>query len=107
MPKTPPTNPLAAYSGDLEALLDAHSVALSALGERVRVEVIAPFCREHRLTFTSAMGVFFFSRGDRNFDPAYGMPKGKLGSDIQRIYDLLNAPVTRDSCLGFYVGDAG
>lgn len=93
------------YTDTLDSLLSNHHTRIQDLGERIRLEVIQLFCDKHKLTFTSGMGTFFFSRGEINYSPKYRMPTGLLGREMQAIFDLLDSEVAYNDCLGFYVGD--
>lgn len=94
------------YTDQLETLLEEHDAALNALGDKIRSEVVEPFCRKHGFTYTSGMGMFFFTDTNGvNYSPAYNMPKGKVGREMQEIFNLLNTDFAYNQCLGYLVGD--
>ncbi len=97
------------YKMELDAILREREIDLDTLGEKIRREVITPFCRKYELTFTSGMGTFFFTsvKDDASYnDPiSPDWPTGKQGAEMRVIFSLLNQEIGRSEYLGFYVGD--
>ena len=99
----------------LEETLKRHEEELCALGEKVRAELVIPACRKHRLTFTSGMGTFFFSKGEHHYgnrddvecgDAASRALSAAAKATIAPILDLLNEEISHNNYLGYYVTDA-
>jgi hypothetical protein len=111
------------YTVELDGIMRRFDDDLTALGKKVREQVVVPACKKYKLEFTSGMGVFFFKRraakpGDF-MEPHYGnrrdleapppcgyrglskSAKGALGP----ILDLLNEEFSRGQYLGYFVED--
>lgn len=112
----------------LNRTLRRHEAELGLLGEKVRVELVEPACKKHKLAFVSGNGTFFFQRratknkGFDGFDaaePKYGsredfklpVPYGYRGlSDAAKrtlgpLLDLLNEEISHGQYLGYLVAD--
>lgn len=100
-----PTKNYSVYTAELGAILAEQDRAVTALADRVRSDVVVPFCRKHRLGFIQGMGTFYFYRGEITFGESYNLPNGTLGRDMKRIYDLLRSEIDRVQELGYYVQD--
>jgi hypothetical protein len=97
------------YSEQVEAIKQRFDNDLQELGERIRNEVVAPACKNHRLKFFAGNGTFFFSKGKKTYadvlDPDFQSAPKAIRETLKPIIDLLNTEITHNDFLGYYVGD--
>lgn len=95
------------YSEQVKAIEERFYNDLQELGERIRNEVVAPACKNHRLKFLSGNGTFFFSNGKKTYgdlgDADLESAPKKLREVLKPIIDLLNTEITHNDYLGYYV----
>lgn len=87
-----------------EAVEAAHQAALENLAEDVRVNLIMPVCKKHKLGFLSGMGTFFFSKGNLTIASKEDALQHRMRVLIP-ILEVLNLEVSHGQYLGFWVGD--
>jgi hypothetical protein len=83
---------------------------VSALGEKIRTQVIIPLCQKHKLHFKSGMGAFFFvdANGRIYNDPHHDdcwYDDPVIFQAVKPILLFLEEKVSHNQCLGYYVGD--
>lgn len=107
----------ARFAAELESCREAYHAAVEALADRVRRELVIPTCRRRKMTFTSGMGDYFFSRSADH--PRIRAPWGlgeTIGSadearatpgckGLARIFAVLDVEVEYNHPLGFWVCD--
>ena len=91
---------------DIEkVVLDAARKRIEALADEYREAVLLPYCRRHRLTFTSGMGrTVFYTEDGRSFGSAEDARYE--GYDARHIFAVLDQEaIGRNDCFGFYMRD--
>lgn len=82
---------------EFNTLINEHEKNLEALAEKVRQEVIIPYCRKKGYEFWSGMGTFFFSdiKTDKHIDIDC--------FSSNKVYKLLCMDINYNRQLGDYV----
>lgn len=112
------------YVGQLHVIIQQHDDAISALGERYRVQVIIPLCRKFKLSFVVIQGDWWFtkavytkSRNDWHNAPHYSSveylndqvdegyrdisPQAKAA--LRPVLDLLDEDIAHNNPFGYHV----
>ena len=108
------------YSAELAGIVKRFDDDLTALGEKVRTELVMPACKKYRLTFSSGNGTFDFrrSQGDA-YAPVWSnskelddpTPHGHrplseaAKTTLRPILDILNEKISHGQYLGYFVAD--
>ena len=76
---------------EIDQLQSALNNGVLALSEKIRQEVIIPFCKRYRYTFISGMGSYFFKNRDKRYVyPAHHICMARTQTDAVKWPDELN-----------------
>ncbi len=92
------------YTREMNAAFDVFQARCETIAEAIRVELVIPFCRRHRLEFRGGMGTwaFYSTRGIKT----YGREEVKAMRGTRRLVAALEIEVDRNNTLGTsYVRD--
>ncbi len=94
------------YTQQVNVIKERFDNDLQELGLRIRNEVVAPACKNHRLKFFSGNGTFFFARGEETYSEVRDLERASktLRETLEPIINLLNTEIVHNDYLGFYVG---
>ncbi len=97
------------YQTELTQLMASFDDSLNRLGDKIRREVVTPACRQHKITFTSGMGTYYFSKGNDNIgsveDPEFKRLSKAAQETVRTVLTLLDQEISHGQYLGFFVGD--
>jgi hypothetical protein len=97
------------YADELVSITQSFDDEMTALGEKVRAELVLPACRKHKLRFSSGNGDYFFAKGDARYGGVNAAWHPKLSmaaqSTLKPIMDLLDQEVSHGQHLGYFVVD--
>ena len=82
---------------EFDALIADHEKKLDEFAEKVRKEVIIPYCKSKGYDYTSGMGDFFFT--DLKTDEFISINQ----YSNNKVHKLLLAEINYNQCLGDYV----